>query len=516
MREPSELINSSRRTLIKGAVAWPFASSVLAASTLSALPRFALVVGNARYPTAPLINPANDAAAITKELQGAGFAVTTCLDFGQQKFKEAVRLWSEQLARSRGVGFFYFAGHAVQLNWRNFLLPVDVKLARADDLVQSAVDITGVLEALGKAGNPMNIVMLDACRDNPFASDQKSGRGLSQMDAPASTLLAYATAPGNVAADGTGSNGLYTEHLLREMKTPNAKIEDVLKRVRLNVRRASGGQQIPWESTSLEDDFYFFPPPDLRKLSQEELDRQFKEESNVWKSAQAKEDVAAVERYIRQYPNGKYSELAQFRLDQLLARQGEKKVVAVVSPDNPFSKGSMTANVRYRLGDAHGYVYKDLLTGVESGKQDVVVTEIDGDRVIFNQGATIADLLGNPLRFEDKTYVGMQVYGLEYAVGKKWNTRFSIKFANGNEDEADWEVKVVTREPIEVPAGKFNAFKLEIRGWFRGNGIQVEQRIWTEPDAMPRPLRIERLSRRMGRTVLADQRELIYFRPGAA
>ena len=107
------------------------------------------------------------------------------------------------------------------------------------------------------------------------------------MDAPIGTLLAYATAPGNTASDGSSANGLYTENLLREMRTPNAKIEDVFKRVRLAVRRASNGQQIPWESTSLEDDFYFVPPPELKKLSQEELDRQFAEELAAWQKVQS-------------------------------------------------------------------------------------------------------------------------------------------------------------------------------------------------------------------------------------
>ena len=118
-------------------------------------------------------------------------------------------------------------------------------------------DLNVLLQGLTRANNPMNVVILDACRDSPFGRrvpvEQK---GLSQFDAPPGSLLAYATSPGNVASDGEGANGLYTENLLRELKVPEAKIEDVFKRVRLNVRRRSNGQQIPWESTSLEEDFY--------------------------------------------------------------------------------------------------------------------------------------------------------------------------------------------------------------------------------------------------------------------
>ncbi len=233
------------------------------ASTLNALPRTALVIGNSRYKEAPLKNPANDAAAIGDNLRKMGFAVTAQLDTGKAAMENAIRSYGEQLAKSKGVGLFYFAGHGLQVNWRNFLVPVDANLDRADDIPRQTVDLAALLGGIGKANNPMNIVILDACRDNPFGGDIKSGKGLSQMDAPIGTLLAYATAPGNVASDGSGSNGLYTENLLREIHAPEAKIEDVFKRVRLAVRRSSQGQQVPWESTSLEDDFYFLPPASI-------------------------------------------------------------------------------------------------------------------------------------------------------------------------------------------------------------------------------------------------------------
>ena len=123
----------------------------------------------------------------------------------------------------------------------------------AGEIEAQGVDMDTLLTSLTRAKNPMNMVILDACRDNPFgelvALQQK---GLSQVDAPPGTLLAYATAPGNTAADGLGANGLYTENVLKELQTPGSKIEDVFKRVRLNVRMQSRGRQIPWESTSLE------------------------------------------------------------------------------------------------------------------------------------------------------------------------------------------------------------------------------------------------------------------------
>jgi uncharacterized caspase-like protein len=255
-------------------------------SAIHALPRLALVIGNSRYASMPLQNPANDATAIAATLKETGFAVDLRLDAKKAAMEEAIRGFIERAGKQKAVGLFYFAGHGFQLSWRNFLVPVDAAPGTADEVPKQAVDIATLLQGLGWADNPMNIIILDACRDNPFETELKTGKGLSQMDAPIGTLLAYATAPGNTAADGNGRNGLYTENLLREMRKPDTRIEDVFKRVRLAVRRASQGQQIPWESTSLEDDFYFLPPADLKKLSQEELERQFAEERAAWEKTQ--------------------------------------------------------------------------------------------------------------------------------------------------------------------------------------------------------------------------------------
>jgi uncharacterized caspase-like protein len=229
-----------------------------APSTLNAIPRIALVVGNAKYRDAPLKNPINDAQSITNELQKVGFKVTTQLDVGRTALVSAIEKFSAELAKSKGVGMFYYAGHGAQLGWRNYLIPVDAEIDKLEDMKTKTVDLSSLLGGISKAANPMNVIILDACRDNPFGKKLPTEqKGLSQFDAPPNSLLCYATAPGNVASDGGGTNGLFTENLLREMRNPEAKIEDVFKRVRLKVRLASKGQQIPWESTSLEEDFYF-------------------------------------------------------------------------------------------------------------------------------------------------------------------------------------------------------------------------------------------------------------------
>jgi uncharacterized caspase-like protein len=301
---------------------WVPGSSAQSSSELNALPRTALVIGNTKYGDAPLKNPGNDAKAIAGELQKVGFKANLLLDAGRAQMINAIQTFADDLAKMRGVGLFYYAGHGAQLTWRNYLIPVDVSIDRLEDMREKTVELNSLLQGLLKARNPMNVIILDACRDNPFGNKVLTEqKGLSQFDAPPGSLLAYATSPGNTAADGDGANGLYTENLLRELGVSDAKIEDVFKRVRLAVRRRSEGRQIPWESTSLEEDFYFRPPKQIRKLTEEELEKQFEEELAIWEKIKDVREAAPLEDYLRRFPSGKFSELAQFRLNRLLAKR---------------------------------------------------------------------------------------------------------------------------------------------------------------------------------------------------
>lgn len=310
---------------------WIPGSSAQTDSPLNTLPRTALVIGNTSYAQAPLRNPVNDAKAIGGELQKLGFKVDLLLDAGRTQMAGSIQAFGSALAKVKGVGLFYYAGHGAQLAWRNYLIPVDAEIEKLEDMRDKTVELNSVLQGLVKAANPMNVIILDACRDNPFGNKVLTEqKGLSQFDAPPGSLLAYATSPGNTADDGDGANGLYTENLLRELATPAAKIEDVFKRVRLAVRRRSEGRQIPWESTSLEEDFYFQPPKQVRKLSEAELEKQFEEELAAWKAIKDSKDSAPVEGYLRRFPSGKFSELAQFRLNRLLAKRETAVQIAAV------------------------------------------------------------------------------------------------------------------------------------------------------------------------------------------
>ncbi len=513
-RSPGRRLTLQRLSALSAASLLPLRAGEVfgsTASTLNALPRTALVIGNSRYKDAPLKNPANDAGAIGENLKKMGFSVIPLLDTGKAAMENAIRSYGEQLAKSKGVGLFYFAGHGLQVSWRNFLVPVDANLDRADDIPRQTVDLAALLGGIGKAGNPMNIVILDACRDNPFGGDLRSGKGLSQMDAPIGTLLAYATAPGNVASDGTGANGLYTENLLREIRMPEAKIEDVFKRVRLAVRRASQGQQVPWESTSLEEDFYFLPPAEIRKLSQEELDRQFAEEAAIWEKAEQSANIQSVEGYLKRYPSGRFSELAQVRLDRMLRKRGEAKVSVVNAAANPFTKGTGIIDLNYRVGDRYVFRSIDLLTKIEK-KLINTVTELTEDQVVYNNGSLVTDLFGNTLRRPDGTRFGpSQMFIGEYSLGKKWTTRYDIHFARGGQDVIELDVKVVGRESITVPAGTFDCFKVEARGWTLGTSQSNEFTIWVAPDKVSRFVAIEAWWRRRGQINRSERQELESF-----
>ncbi len=212
--------------------------------------RTALVIGNAAYDTAPLANPANDAGDMADALRDMGFDVIERINADKRTMVQAVDEFGRKLARSN-VAFFYYAGHGMQVRGRNYLIPVKARVASESDVEFEAVDAGRILGKMREAGNKLNIVVLDACRDNPFKrsfrSDQK---GLGKMDAPLGSLIAYATSPGSVAADGGGRNGIYTKHLLENIQRPDLSVQDVFTETGLGVMKETGNRQVPWTSST--------------------------------------------------------------------------------------------------------------------------------------------------------------------------------------------------------------------------------------------------------------------------
>lgn len=219
--------------------------------------RLALVVGNSDYESSPLKNPVNDASDMGKMLKGLGFEVISRLNANQKQMEDAIRQFQGKLTKET-MGLFFFAGHGMQVGGVNYLIPIGAKISQESDIKYESVDAGRVLDAMHNAGNPLNIVILDACRDNPFARSYRSGsKGLARMDAPTGTFIAYATAPGDTAADGDGKNGVFTKYMLEYMPTPNLEVDKVLKKVRVSVMRETSKRQVPWQSSSLTGDFYF-------------------------------------------------------------------------------------------------------------------------------------------------------------------------------------------------------------------------------------------------------------------
>jgi hypothetical protein len=223
--------------------------------------RLALVIGNSNYQHAPqLPNPDNDAQSMAQLLNSAGFEVIAATDLTQNDMIKVVQDFSAKIA-ARGantVAMIYYAGHGVQLAGENYLVPVDAKISSPSDLESNAVRLVDVMATLDAIPSRLRIVVLDACRNNPFPTINDAGRGLAIVDAPNGSIVGYSTAPGAEAQDGSGGHSPYTQAFLQIAREPNVPIEQLFKRVRLEVNHATDGVQTPWESSSLTSDFTFF------------------------------------------------------------------------------------------------------------------------------------------------------------------------------------------------------------------------------------------------------------------
>ena len=442
--------------------------------------RIALVIGNAAYADAPLLNPTNDARAMGDALRGLGFTVLEIRDARKEQMLDAVTKVREALQGKQGVGLLYYAGHGLQLDWRNYMVPVNAAITKTSDIPEQALDVNVVIDAFKRAGNRMNILVLDACRDNPFGGTA-SGKGLAPLDAPPGTFLAYATAPGNVAEDGDAKsgNGLYTQFLLMELKKPVARIEDVFKRVRLQVRQKSQGRQIPWESTSLEDDFYFntgtvaaAAKPDAQMKAQA-----FDQEKADWDKISQSKSADDLYAFLQKYPSGSISELAQAQLERL-------QKVTIVGVANQAGIMQTPGAARFRLGDVIENVVRDGYTGVEKQRTKSTVTRVGPDTVEFNNGALVTTPEGGAIRnrfVANWSPPRLDLPAGEYIIGKKWAFRSIQTSLGGDKIWEEGDVKILALEDVTVPAGTFKAYKLELNS-FTQSGTRVRLIRWMEPD----------------------------------
>jgi formylglycine-generating enzyme required for sulfatase activity len=242
-------------------------TAVAFAHSAAAETRLALVIGNGNYGAGigQLANPPSDARLVTKALQSAGFGVTTVIDGDQKTMKRAFADFGQALTEAGPdtVGLFYFAGHGVQVDGKNYLIPSDAEIHNQIDVDVEAIDANAVLRVMEFAGNRMNIIILDACRNNPLPVGTRSlESGLARMDAPTGSFIAYSTAPGAVALDGEGANSPYSQALATAIENKQLPLELLFRQVRVEVMNQTGNKQVPWDSSSLTGEFYFKTPGD--------------------------------------------------------------------------------------------------------------------------------------------------------------------------------------------------------------------------------------------------------------
>ena len=282
--------------------------------------RVALVIGNNNYGSSPLRNAVNDAHDLGEALKELGFKVILRENATRKDMIDAIREFGTAI-EGANVALFFYAGHGMQFKDRNYLIPVDIAMGSEEDVTFFALDVQQVFDRMDRARTRFNFIILDACRDNPFASSFKvSSAGLAQMSAPSGTLIAYATAPGALAQDGFGRNGIYTKHILNNIRVPDVPVEIMFKRVREGVERETLKKQTPWDSSSLKGDFAFNPTAQRvagASSSSPSADVALTLEREFWASARESNRPEDIQAYLDKYPKGTFSQLARNRLDSI-------------------------------------------------------------------------------------------------------------------------------------------------------------------------------------------------------
>ena len=339
-------------------------------SSSTAEKRLALVIGNGAYKNTTLLeNPANDATDMAKALETLGFEVLSGTNQSKKQIEVLIRQFGDKLAKQGGVGLFFYAGHGLQVNGNNYLIPVEADIPEQDEVEYAAVNLNFLLGKMDAAQNNLNIVILDACRNNPFARswrgfrDTGDGKGLAKVTPPTGTLMLYATQPGNVASDGSGRNGLFTESLLKQISKPNVELDQMIKFLARDVSEKSGKKQLPWKEGIVLGDFYFAgtssaaappvenpaknPPPSVvidPDAGEREAWNQIKDSANRadfelfvetfpngiyagqakanwesvwWNSIKSSSDKSAYTDFLKQFPGGQYAGAAKFAVKRL-------------------------------------------------------------------------------------------------------------------------------------------------------------------------------------------------------
>jgi len=466
------------------AAVWLLAASGAAAQTMRGVSlvedRIALVIGNAAYKRDALDNPVNDARLIARTLEKATFQVTLRENLDRAGMFNALREFGARLNENT-VAVLYYAGHALQLREQNFMIPIDAEIRSEDEIPVQGIDLSYILAQMSRAKSRVNVVILDACRDNPFAK-RSSGvvlQGLAQMDAPVGTFLAYATAPGKQAPDGIGpqrGNSLYTAQLAKNMLTPGLPVELMFKRVREAVVRESNQMQVPWEHSSLVGEFAFVPGINASNDVAEAPDDNA--ELALWASVQRGGRADDFRAYLRQYPKGRFADAARGRVAELSAP------VASTDARTPLMP-KVGDTWRYRVTDQFRFGDLFVTARVDAVSDDRVAetwtTTADAKvrttlvplRAAFNP---LPDWSAAPPEFAPYLQASATPPGT--AIGLQQRSIDAVSMTL----KPSWQGE----EEVVVGAGRFRARKLVLSGHAanaRGRGsLRAEYVVWYAPD----------------------------------
>ena len=440
--------------------------------------RVALVIGNAAYRRDELDNPVNDARLIGRTLEKAGFRVTLRENLDRAAMFGALREFGARLNENT-VAVLYYAGHALQLRDQNFMIPVDAEIRSEDEIPVQGMDLSYILGQMSRAKSRVNVVILDACRDNPFAkrSSGATVQGLAQMDAPIGTLLAYATAPGKQAPDGLGrkGNSVYTAQLAQHLLTPGLPVELMFKRVREAVVRESRQLQVPWEHSSLLGEFAFVPGINASSDTAEAPDDNA--EVALWASVMRSTRADDFRAYLRQYPKGRFADQARARVSELSA---------------PVAAAGTRTQLMPRVGDTWRYRVTD-----QFRFGDLFVTArvdaVDGDGVAETWTTTadakvrttlvplkpafnpLPDWSAAPPEFAPYLQASDAPLGAADAIGVQRRSIDAVAMTL----RPSWHGE----EDVIVGAGRFRAQKLVLRGQATraGGPLVAEYVVWYAP-----------------------------------
>lgn len=369
--------------------------------------RIALVIGNGAYANAPLKNPVNDAKDMAKKLRGLGFIVIERNNLKKDQIGGTLREFRSKLAPG-AVALVFYAGHGLQIKGINYLPAVDADINSEEDVPNQSIAVNQIMDVLDESKTRLNLVFLDACRNNPYArSFRSSERGLARVTAPSGTLISYATKPGSVAADGDGRNGLYTSKLLAQMDS-TLQIEQALKRVVTAVKAASQGRQEPWMEGSIEGDFCFAGChtgiPDQGATAQPAVIDPAALELDAWNTAREMDTEDAYQAYLADHADGRHAKFAQAAINKLRAVQ-QPGQIAMHTPSAMQSDAEAEMKpgkgTRGRLGVRIQELTRELAGSFGlSGPNGALISDVEKGGAAEKAGIEAGDVI---LKFDGQT-----------------------------------------------------------------------------------------------------------------